>query len=217
MWESKHIFIFLFFTHRHSQEVTEPSADQAAQPIALVPCPAAPLVPSLLLYRHSMRPTENFHLQEQQSPSWNPGRGHCESDRGMEQDGGTMGSCQCFPGKLSRAVGWFSTAIPKARKAALGMKSECIISTSLLLPRRFKLSSLLSGAQQGQACSAWGRIWAAVEQPECRGLSPAAARLVARQHSASVGTVGTSRDSGRDSAGNQPPYGSIYLKPLFCS
>lgn len=48
-------------------------------------------------------------------------------------------SRQHFPGRHSVAVGRFTAAVPKARKAAPGMKSECIISISLPLPRRVKL------------------------------------------------------------------------------
>lgn len=48
-------------------------------------------------------------------------------------------SHQHFPGKHSVAVGRFTAPVPRARKAAPGMKTECIISISLPLPRRVKL------------------------------------------------------------------------------
>lgn len=121
------------------------------------------------------------------------------------------------PGKHSRAVGWFSAAIPKARKAALGIKSECIISTSLPLPRRLKLfifafwrparPGTLSVGQELGGCGAARVPWPVPFSSQAYGM-PAQCFCGDNQYF----------QSGRDSAGNLPlmaPFQSS--KPLFCS
>lgn len=53
-----------------------------------------------------------------------------------------------------------------------------------------------------------------MEQPGCRGLSPLAARLMACQHSASVGTISTSRVAGT-LLGTYPLWPHFSLQNLF--
>lgn len=80
-----------------------------------------------------------FPSPETAEPFLAPRKGTLCVRQGHGAGQGHRGVLSVFSRQAQQSCGLVQHAIPKARKAALGMKSECIISTSSQLPRRFKL------------------------------------------------------------------------------